>query len=771
MERPIHILFAAPRDRYSDLLRRLQIRYAVHQARDDEALIAFADQARAAGRPYGLAILAYDPPLLGNAATAEQLRVVAPTTPLLALVPTEAVAASGRRTEGSRVLIEPVDAATVLGLVDDVLEARAAHVARLRSEVVAPLAGLSDEVLRQPDLVSALRALYQQLTGLVRADYFYVALYDRRRTRVLMPLTWDRGTYRSGAPRRHSPRAGLTDWVLAHDAPLVSGNLAADAPRRDWPTGEPGAPEVPVSVMVLPLRLGGQVIGVLGLFQARPGAFTPEDYQVVSFVTDFMAGVIGHWWGRRQWEHEHEVLQALDRHLSTAEDRAAVLHQTAQAALQLTGMAAATVIGLDPLGALAEQVVVPADTAFAAFTPALAQLAHHLTAGRHGGPVDYTATTRTLTELGQRGVGRVVSYTLSNDGRADALLWLLHGEERPFDTQDQAALAAVARHGRHALADQVRAEGRIREQQVFARLAWRASVESSPTLLLSTALNEIRKLVPWQAAGVWQADRALGVLRPLRIDGPLTALPAGPLSLGGSLLDVALEQGGIQRLDPSPLDTPQGLTSGPALAVSLQRSAAQALGVLVLERAPGAPDFSLRDEAHLLNLTQLLVAGLERLRWQSLGALHKALAGAFDHPAPEVWAAAVGVVAVHLGSDTTAALVLDGPELRPWAVFAPPDEDTVPPWTVAAPLLRAAMVPGAATQIYSGPDIAPLGSLVVVPLAMGATELGALVAWSPRIGVFGEVALEGLAQAAARLAPLLLLAQNGLTVGHRSSVC
>ena len=251
------------------------------------------------------------------------------------------------------------------------------------------------------------------------------------------------------------------------------------------------------------------------------------------------------------------------------------------------------------------------------------------------------------------------------------------------------------------------------------------------------------------------------MLRPLRIEGPLAALPAQPLPLRGSLLDVALEPGGIQRLVPSPLDTPQGHGGGPALAVSLQRSQAQAIGVLVLERAPGAPDFTLREEAHLLNLAQLLVAGLERLRWQSLGALHKALAGALEHPAPAVWSEVVGVVAVHLGNDTTAALVLDGPELRPLAVFAPSGEPTAPPWSAAAQPLRAAMVPGATTRVYSGPAIAPLGSLAVTPLAVGETVLGALVACSPRIGVFGAVALELLEQAAARVAPLVLVAQAG----------
>ena len=57
---------------------------------------------------------------------------------------------------------------------------------------------------------------------------------------------------------------------MAHDTPLVSGNLAADAARRGWPITEPGVPEVPASAMVLPLRLGGQVIGVLGRSAGGP---------------------------------------------------------------------------------------------------------------------------------------------------------------------------------------------------------------------------------------------------------------------------------------------------------------------------------------------------------------------------------------------------------------------------------------------------------------------------------------------------------------------
>ena len=48
---------------------------------------------------------------------------------------------------------------------------------------------------------------------------------------------------------------------------------------------------------------------------------------------------------------------------------------------------------------------------------------------------------------------------------------------------------------------------------MFARIAWRASIETNQALLLGSALNEVRKLVPWQGASIWQVDCAQEVLR------------------------------------------------------------------------------------------------------------------------------------------------------------------------------------------------------------------------------------------------------------------
>ena len=177
MERPIHILFAGPRDRYSDLLRRLHGRYAVHQARDDAAVVEIADQARTAGKPetwrfWGPTYRCW---ACGHG---RAVATIAPTTPLITLLlpPAGAVPPGpfARRAAGiwsSRWTPGGIDG----------WPRRAGGARGPRGPAAfcggRPAGRAERRVLRQPDLVSALRALYQQLAGLVRADYFYVALY------------------------------------------------------------------------------------------------------------------------------------------------------------------------------------------------------------------------------------------------------------------------------------------------------------------------------------------------------------------------------------------------------------------------------------------------------------------------------------------------------------------------------------------------------------------------------------------------------------------
>ena len=125
-------------------------------------------------------------------------------------------------------------------------------------------------------------------------------------------------------------------------------------------------------------------------------------------------------------------------------------------------------------------------------------------------------------------MGRVVSHAIGSGGQTDAVLWLLHSTERPFEAPDQAALTSVARRGRQALSLAEGGAARRLEREVFARIAWRVSLETSLPLLLGTALNEVRKLVPWEGASVWQMDGVQRTLRPLWHEGRRRRWAASP---------------------------------------------------------------------------------------------------------------------------------------------------------------------------------------------------------------------------------------------------
>src|SRR5205823_1152633 len=111
-----------------------------------------------------------------------------------------------------------------------------------------------------------------------------------------------------------------------------------------WPPGDPDRPFLPLSVMVLPLHLGGRVIGVLSAGSARPAVYSEREVALFGFVADLLAGVLAHWWTDLQWMRQNDLLAQFDKTLAAGADPAGVLTATAAAARDITGMDAAVVI-------------------------------------------------------------------------------------------------------------------------------------------------------------------------------------------------------------------------------------------------------------------------------------------------------------------------------------------------------------------------------------------------------------------------------------------
>jgi signal transduction histidine kinase len=777
VERVIQILLADDRDRSRDLLIMLRRKYAVHTAHDDTRLLQLVDQARAEARPYDLALIAHEPPLLGNPQTLKRLRWLAPTTVVVPVVPPGAMELGPELagTQSPHYLVQPVDPEAALAVIHDLLAERLADLARTRAEITRPLVALGEALLRQPDLERALRHLYQELDSLISAEYLYVALYDRRRGRLVYLLFYDHGDYVSAYTRPYEGGQGFAEWVIANDAPLVSGNLPVDATRRGWPAVEPESPFVPASVMVMPLRLGGQVIGVLSAQSARPEAFQEADATLFGFVADLMSGVVANWWTDLQWQRQDDLLTEFDKALAAGGPRDAILDRTVTAARQMTGMDAAALVGVDRSGATRDWFTSPPGSYADQFQDALADLTGYLAAtGRSGGSVDHARTGRILASLGERGVGRVVSHALSTGGQLDSMLWLLNPSERPFDSHDQAGLAAVSRRSKQALAVEESSAARLRERNVFARIAWRASIETNQTLLLGSALNELRKLVPWQGVSIWQVDAAQEILRQVWHEGPQAAIRGRWLPATNPLYAAAGERDRVVRLDAPRPGHGETTARGPAVAVALRHSGAQTPGLLILERAPGAASFSNEETGLLLQVGQVLAAGIDKLRWYALADMHRRLARALENLGPDVWDAAVAVLSSVLPAGAVALLVPDGATWRPLAAALGAHPEATIPWRDVSRSLLAGLSSDSTPALYDSPalfghGIVGVASLALVPVAAGGSLFGALAYWSSRPGVAGSRELELLGHAARHLAPALLAGQQqgGHVQDHR----
>lgn len=765
MEQAIRIVVAAEGDQGREVLATLRPYYAVYAVADDSRLLDLLDQARGEGRPYDLVLLAHDPPLLGNAQTVQRLRVLAPNTGLIALLPRGTAPDGLLFAASDGTLTLPVDPEALLALVGDRVAERAAALARARAAVIQPLVGLSDALLRQPDLDRALRQLSHELDGLIPADYRYVALFDRARDRLVFPLYQDHGTIATHAGRPFVAGQGPAEWVLGHDTPLISGNFPLDAARRGWPARDPDSPFVPLSLLVLPLHLAGRPIGVFATGTTRPAAYGEAEVTLAGFVADLLAGVLAQWWTDLQWQRQGQILADFDRALTANGEPEAVLAATGATARQLTAMETATVVARQPTATGGVQYSIPPGLPGERYGDLLRDLTAQLAeAGQRGEPVDYTGVRSLLADLGARGVGRVVSHGLG--GGAAGMLWLLHPTERPFDAHDRAALAAVSRQAGQALALADAQAARAGERERFARIAWRAAQETEPALLLGSALDEIRVLIPWQAAALWQADALPGGLRRRWHAGHPAAVAGTRLPPDDPLAIVAATRGGVEVFSAREAGGGEAPTRhGPALAVALRGySAGQPAGLLVLERVPGAAGFTSDEAALLSRLGQVVGTGLEKLRWQGLAALHRRLATALAGPPAGVWDAVTAALATALGGGAVAVLIHDGGQWRPLAAAL--DNPAVPPpWSAPGqPLLRALTAGESAHYdggTLAGHGLAGVAGLLLVPVAARGSLVGALAFWSSHAEATGEIERELLQHAAAHLAPALWTGQPG----------
>ncbi|HHS97496.1 MAG TPA: GAF domain-containing protein [Chloroflexi bacterium] len=190
-----------------------------------------------------------------------------------------------------------------------VAEMRQAHRHAERLALVNRIAGAASAVLEMDKL---LETVYLEIASTLPVDAFFVALYDEEQQELDYRFRIDQGVRHP--PERRPLDSGLTALVIRRGQSL----LIRDFPRERAHLPTPhvwGSGEIPDSWLGVPMRLGGQVIGIISVQAYRPEAYGPEDELFLSIVADQVAIAVEN---ARLFAEEREQRQRAEALLATA---------------------------------------------------------------------------------------------------------------------------------------------------------------------------------------------------------------------------------------------------------------------------------------------------------------------------------------------------------------------------------------------------------------------------------------------------------------------
>ncbi len=201
-----------------------------------------------------------------------------------------------------RLLLPRQDMETRLARLERIERERAVHSALLAG-VSAGLVGDSDYVAALENAVSAIKASL----AYERVEVLLLPVGVSRDTpgAELQVVATTEAEAPGSATRRLAVGAGLVGLAAVSDQPILVNDVSADP--RHLPA--PGR-ESTQSVLCVPLRLDGEVIGVLNAEGAESDTFQPNDLRTLSILADQVAATIGK---ARLWDRLRQRASELQR--------------------------------------------------------------------------------------------------------------------------------------------------------------------------------------------------------------------------------------------------------------------------------------------------------------------------------------------------------------------------------------------------------------------------------------------------------------------------
>ncbi len=134
------------------------------------------------------------------------------------------------------------------------------------------------------DLDQLLEHIYQQLTSVIDAPSYYVALYDDKNHILNFEVLIDE---RQRFPKTSTPVGeGAVSYVIKAGKPLIINDFESEINRLSIKLELVGAKKVSPSWMGVPMMSGDRVLGILAVASYEKNAFSDEDLQFLINITN-----------------------------------------------------------------------------------------------------------------------------------------------------------------------------------------------------------------------------------------------------------------------------------------------------------------------------------------------------------------------------------------------------------------------------------------------------------------------------------------------------
>jgi diguanylate cyclase (GGDEF)-like protein/PAS domain S-box-containing protein len=161
--------------------------------------------------------------------------------------------------------------------------------ARTNAARLGILDRLAAAVSTTVDLDDLLHVLYQETAAAMQTDAFFVALYDGDAGELEYRLRIDQG--KQEPPSRWPVGHGLSSLVVQSKRPLLLRNLPKEGPSLPI-GGLWGSMNLPGSVLVVPMLVGDELVGVISVQSYRTEAYDETDLALLTTIAAQVAMVV-----------------------------------------------------------------------------------------------------------------------------------------------------------------------------------------------------------------------------------------------------------------------------------------------------------------------------------------------------------------------------------------------------------------------------------------------------------------------------------------------